>query len=55
MVAAYPDPGPIIEDLQGGYRKRAVGSHVIFYVSRGDQTEIVRILHQNMDVESHLP
>ena len=55
MVAAYPDLGPILEDLQNSYRKRAVGSHVIFYLPRGDRTEIVRILHQNMDVDSHLP
>jgi len=55
MVAAYPDLGPILENLPNGYRKRPVGSHVIFYLPRGDQTEIVRILHQNMDVDSHLP
>jgi toxin ParE1/3/4 len=40
--------------IPGGYRKRAAGSHVIFYRQLSHKTEIVRILHQNMDVDSHL-
>jgi toxin ParE1/3/4 len=54
LIAGYPDLGPLFEDIPGGYRKRAVGSHVIFYRQLSQKTEIVRILHQNMDVDSHL-
>ena len=54
MVAAYPDLGPLTLDPPDGYRKRAIGAPVIFCRPRGGRTEIVRILHQNMDVDSHL-
>lgn len=53
LVAERPDLGGQHEQIGSDYRKRAVGSHVIFY--RADPVvEIVRILHQNMDTRLHL-
>lgn len=42
------------DDIRAGYRKAAAGSHVIFFRLRSDVIEIIRILHQSMDVRRHL-
>ena len=42
--------GRSAEDVGAGYRKLAVGSHVMYFRFRSDRVEIVRILHQRMDV-----
>ena len=54
-LSAKPGQGRKIEDIRAGYYKYEIGRHLVFYrmVSEGD-IEIVRILHQSMDVESHL-
>lgn len=41
-------------DIRAGYRKAAVGSHVIYFRARLDTVEIVRILHRRMDVARHI-
>ena len=50
-----PEHGRKIDDIRAGYYKYKIGKHLIFYrfVSETD-IEIVRILHQKMDIESHL-
>ena len=53
-LAADPRRGRACDDIREGYRKIAVGSHVIFFRARPDATEIVRILHRGMDVTRHL-
>lgn len=42
------------EEVRAGYRKVAVGSHVMFFRMGSGVVEIIRILHQSMDVERHL-
>ena len=42
------------EDIRLGYRKAACGSHMIYFRQDGDDIEVVRILHQSMDVDRHL-
>ncbi|MDX2237725.1 MAG: type II toxin-antitoxin system RelE/ParE family toxin [Hyphomonadaceae bacterium] len=47
--------GTPIEDVRAGYRKALVGSHVLFVRSADDGVvEIVRILHQRMDIDRAL-
>ena len=41
-------------DIRAGYRKAAVGSHVIYFRARSDPVQIVRILHRRMDVARHI-
>lgn len=53
MIAERPELGRMDDALRAGYRRRSVGSHVIFYRT-GDVIEIVRVLHQNMDARAHL-
>ncbi|MFT8247176.1 type II toxin-antitoxin system RelE/ParE family toxin [Roseomonas sp. BN140053] len=43
------------DEIRAGYRKAAVGSHVLFFRIMDDgRLDIVRVLHQRMDVSSHL-
>ena len=42
--------GRSAENIRAGYRKAVVGSHVVFYRVRDDVVEVIRILHQSMDV-----
>ncbi len=41
-------------DIREGYRKVSVGSHVMFFRIQSGAVEIMRILHQSMDVGRHL-
>ena len=49
-----PTLGRSCDAICEGYRKFRVGRHVIFYrvIDRG--IDVVRVLHQRMDFESHL-
>jgi toxin ParE1/3/4 len=43
------------DDIRAGYRKAAVGSHVLFFRFMDTGTlNIVRVLHQRMDLPEHL-
>jgi toxin ParE1/3/4 len=43
------------DDIRPGYRKLAVGSHVLFYrITDAGLIDVIRILHQRMDVAAHL-
>lgn len=42
-------------DIREGYRKLSVGSHFLYFKKNdAGQIVVVRILHQRMDVNSHL-
>lgn len=50
---AYPDRDA--GDVRPGFRKAAVGSHMLYFCWRPDGApEIIRILHQRMDGPRHL-
>jgi len=53
-VANDPRRGRSCDDIRGGYFKFTAGTHVLFFRCDGDVIEIVRILHQRMDFDSHL-
>ena len=46
--------GRSAEDIRSGYRKTLVGSHVLFFKQVDSAIEVVRILHQSMDIERHV-
>lgn len=54
ILAADPRRGRPCDDVRAGYRKFAVGAHMIFYRRADGVTDIVRILHQRMDFGRHL-
>ncbi len=41
-------------DVAPGYLKCPTGSHVVYVRDRGDQLDVIRILHQRQDAEKHL-
>jgi len=47
--------GKAIEYIRKGYRASKVKSHLIFYrISAEDVVEVIRILHERMDIETRL-
>lgn len=54
-LAANPFMGQDCAAIRTGYRKHLVGRHLVFYRSLADgRIEVVRILHERMDVEHRL-
>ncbi|MBF0438589.1 MAG: type II toxin-antitoxin system RelE/ParE family toxin [Magnetococcales bacterium] len=54
-LASSPLKGRDCGFIRSGYRKYQVGKHLVFYRALAlDQIEIVRVLHECMDVEQHL-
>lgn len=43
-------------ELRKGYRRTKVGSHLIFHRldDKADAMEIIRVLHERMDIEGRL-
>lgn len=54
LLAKDPSRGRSAEKIRAGYRRRNVGTHVIFYKQTDDSIAIIRVLHQRMDLESQL-
>jgi toxin ParE1/3/4 len=46
--------GKSMEHVRKGYRSTKVKSHLIFYKIVNDTIEIIRILHEQMDIENRL-
>lgn len=54
-AAADPRIGHSCDEIRPGYRKLAAGSHTLYYRLTADgAVDIVRILHQRMDVDRHI-
>jgi toxin ParE1/3/4 len=54
LLAQEPDRGRPCDEIRQGYRKHHVGRHMIFYRQAGPDIEIIRILHERMDMDSRL-
>lgn len=54
LIGADPRRGQDCSTVRAGYRKFAVGAHVVFYRLVADTVDIVRILHARMDFDRHL-
>ncbi len=54
-AAAGQRPSQVIDEIRSGYRKVLVNAHVVFFRAGEDgDAEVIRILHQRMDVDRHL-
>jgi toxin ParE1/3/4 len=54
-VAKNFESGKSMELIRKGYRASKVKSHIIFYrKSKTNVVEIIRVLHQSMDIENRL-
>lgn len=54
-IAATPALGQECPNMRAGYYKIASGLHVLFYRLTSKGVELVRILHERMDFERHIP
>jgi toxin ParE1/3/4 len=54
-AAANPRVGRVCDEIRPSYRKRAAGSDMLFYrITAEGVIDVVRVLHQRMDVDRHL-
>ena len=53
-VASDPGRGRRCDEIREGYRRYAVGSHLVFFVENGRAIDVIRILHQRMDPTRHM-
>lgn len=53
-ICKRPLSGKSLNDIRKGYRVSKVKSHLVFYKVVNETIEIIRILHQRMDIETHL-
>jgi toxin ParE1/3/4 len=53
LLSQKPQRGKACDDIRPGYRKYHVGRHLIFYRQSIEGLEIVRILHDRMDIEAY--
>jgi toxin ParE1/3/4 len=53
-IAHSPEIGISCDHISSGYRKYHVGRHLVFHRYSELYIEIIRILHDRMDVSRHL-
>jgi toxin ParE1/3/4 len=53
-ICKEPASGRQMDHVRKGYRVSKVKSHLIFYKVVNDVVEVIRILHQRMDIENQL-
>lgn len=53
-LAHFPHRNPVVSRKDANTRKMASGHHLVFYRVNGDMVEIVRVLHERMDVPDEL-
>lgn len=54
FLAKKPQAGKNMHSLRPGYFSSKVKSHFIFYKYTQTEIEIVRIIHESMDIPKHL-
>ena len=54
FLVTNPQSGKMLDHLRKGYRSSKVNSHYIFYRFTSQELEIVRILHESMDIPNRL-
>ncbi len=54
LLAEQPQLGTARDDIRKDYRVYHVGRHLVFYRQKSAGIEIIRILHDHMDVKTRL-
>ena len=54
FICKNKNAGKPMEYLRKGYRSSKVKSHLIFYRIQHNTIEVIRILHERMDIENRL-
>jgi len=50
----HPELGMDCHYVREGYRRYPINKHLVFYKVKNTEIEIVRVLHESMDIDSHL-
>ena len=50
----HPEMGKERDELRKGYRSLLVNHHIVFYRVIDDEIQIMRVLHESVDLASHL-
>lgn len=53
-LAANPKLGKLRDDIHAGLRMHLAGKHLIFYFVTDYGIDVVRVLHERMDITQHL-
>ena len=54
-LAENPNQGQRCDEIRSGYRKFPSGQHIVFYCEQNTGgIEIIRVLHERMDLDVHL-
>ncbi|MBZ6371757.1 type II toxin-antitoxin system RelE/ParE family toxin [Microbacterium aurum] len=53
-IAEQPDRGRAVDETRTGYRRYAIGSHLIFFTESDSGVDVIPILHLRMDSTRHL-
>ena len=53
-ISENPESGLSCEHIRKNYRASKIKSHLIFYRAENNNIEIIRILHQSMDLKKRL-
>ncbi|MCG6137075.1 MAG: type II toxin-antitoxin system RelE/ParE family toxin [Nostoc sp. LLA-1] len=53
ILARDPHKGRACDEISPGYRRYRIGRHLIFYRENEEYIDIIRILHDRMDIESY--
>lgn len=53
QIIQMPGKGRNYDEIEKGLKGLRVGKHVIFYLTTKTRVEIVRILHERMDLRLH--
>jgi toxin ParE1/3/4 len=53
QLTTFPDLGVSYEHIRAGYRALHVKHHRVFYRQKKQNIEIIRVLHEVMDIKSH--
>ncbi len=54
FICKNVNAGKSMEHVRKGYRASKVKSHLIYYRIENDIIEVIRILHERMDIENRL-
>jgi toxin ParE1/3/4 len=54
FLASKPESEKILDHIRKGYRSSKVKSHYIFYRVTTTEIEVVRIMHESMDIPNRL-
>jgi toxin ParE1/3/4 len=52
-ICGHPASGKSMDHIRKGYRASKVKSHLLFYRLADETVEIIRILHERMDIDNH--